>query len=42
MANDHVEYLSANVLNDGQTVIRAILLVYDCFLTLSIRSATAP
>ena len=33
MANDHIEYLSANVLNDGQTVSRATLLVYDCLLT---------
>lgn len=33
MANDYIEYLSANVLNDGQTVSRATLLVYDGFLT---------
>lgn len=32
MANDYIGYLSANVLSDGQTVSRATLLVYDCFL----------
>jgi DNA polymerase delta subunit 3 len=33
MANDYSEYLSANVLNDGQTVSRAALVVCDGFLT---------